>query len=267
MSCPDCFRGHDHPGPTTGIETKMYGLDVYVSNPPESASGEINGLIIIISDAFGWATNNLRRLADSYAKRTGWTAAPAWSKPVMDRILNDYSIWGCFAKPWHFLQALYAFIPFTMRNHPPKRYPSMVHFFSELRSHQPSHMRIGAAGFCWGAYGVTRLARAEDLAPSGQPLLDVAYTAHPSEVEPAHFENVKIPYSLVIGDVDFALPKEQVELVAITLEQNQDLPSEVVVIPNAKHGFAVRGNPNDPIEKEMADQAEEQLIRWFKLYL
>lgn len=71
MSCPDCFRGHEHPGPTTGTETTLYGHNVYVTEPLERADGEASGLIVIFSDAFGWSTNNLQRLADSYARRTG----------------------------------------------------------------------------------------------------------------------------------------------------------------------------------------------------
>lgn len=71
MSCPDCFRGHDHPGPTTGVETVLYGLDVYVTEPTDDSEHANKGVVIMFSDAFGWATTNLRQLADSYARRTG----------------------------------------------------------------------------------------------------------------------------------------------------------------------------------------------------
>jgi dienelactone hydrolase len=51
------------------------------------------------------------------------------------------------------------------------------------------------------------------------------------------------------------------------LEGMKDVESEVVILPGAKHGFAVRGNPEDKKEKEQADQAEDQCVRWFEKYL
>ena len=72
MSCPDCFSGHDHVGVTTGKETDLHGLRTYVTEPPpESSRRPDGGVIVIISDAFGWSTVNLRLLADSYARRLG----------------------------------------------------------------------------------------------------------------------------------------------------------------------------------------------------
>jgi hypothetical protein len=71
MSCPDCFRGHDHHGPISGTETVMHGLNTYVTSPPEDSDTQSGNVIVIFSDAFGWGTVNLRKLADTYARRTG----------------------------------------------------------------------------------------------------------------------------------------------------------------------------------------------------
>ncbi|KAJ0125850.1 Uncharacterized protein HZ326_31045 [Fusarium oxysporum f. sp. albedinis] len=71
----------------------------------------------------------------------------------------------------------------------------------------------------------------------------------------------------VIGDIDFALPLKDVQKAAEILEKKKDVDSEVVIIPNAKHGFAVRGDPDNKEEKDMADQAEDQLVKWFAKYL
>jgi hypothetical protein len=76
---------------------------------------------------FGWDTTNLRRLADTYAERTGYvvyvpdfmhgrflvcfssdgailifkpgTSAPAWLKPVLDKLTNEGGFWGWIQKP------------------------------------------------------------------------------------------------------------------------------------------------------------------------
>lgn len=143
----------------------------------------------------------------------------------------------------------------------------MVDFMSQLRAQLPKGAKVGVSGFCWGAYAATRLARCDNMSSGNLPLIDAAFTAHPSEVEVKDFSGIKVPYSLIIGDVDFAMKIGDVEKVADILAAETLVASEVVVVPGARHGFAVRGNPNDPNEKEMADQAEDQLVKWFSVHL
>lgn len=98
--------------------------------------------------------------------------------------------------------------------------------------------------------------------------MDAAYTAHPSELKvPADIEGIAVPYSMVIGDADFALDIERVREAEEVLRRKKDVESEVVVLPGAAHGFAVRGRPDDEREKEQADQAEDQAVRWFVKHL
>ncbi|CAG9986889.1 unnamed protein product [Clonostachys byssicola] len=276
MPCADCYRGHDHLGPIHGREATLHGHDVYITEPQTKPVSQ-TGLIVVLSDAFGWDTINLRGVADRYAERTGCkvylpdfmhgTSAPASIKAVIDRILTEKSFWGWLVKPWLIMKAAYFMVPFSIRNDPEKRYPGVRQFMDDLRCSEASNLKIGVVGFCWGAYGVTHLAHG-GLARNGKTLIDAAFTAHPSEIKvPEHIENVKLPYSMVIGDIDFALPLKDVQKAAEILEGKKDLDSEVVIIPNAKHGFAVRGDPNNREDKEMADQAEDQLVRWFAKYL
>ncbi|CAH0024564.1 unnamed protein product [Clonostachys rhizophaga] len=276
MPCADCYRGHDHLGPVHGHEAMLHGLDVYITEPQTGPVSQ-TGLIVVLSDAFGWNTINLRGVADRYAERTGCkvylpdfmhgTSAPASIKSVVDRVLTEKGFWGWLVKPWLILKAAYFMVPFSIRNNPEKRYPGVRQFMDDLRCSEASNLKVGVVGFCWGAYGVTHLAHG-GLASNGKTLIDAAFTAHPSEIKvPEHIENVKLPYSMVIGDIDFALPLKDVQKAAEILEGKKDLDSEVVIIPNAKHGFAVRGDPNNKEDKEMADQAEDQLVRWFAKYL
>ncbi|KAI8722747.1 DLH domain-containing protein [Fusarium sp. LHS14.1] len=276
MPCANCYTGHDHPGPVYGREAKLHGHDVYIAEPQTKGVSQ-TGLIVILSDVFGWDTTNLRGVADRYAERTGCrvylpdfmhgTSAPGWTKGVIDRILNEGGLLEWLAKPWLILKAAWVMIPCNFRNNPKKRYPAIRQFMDDLRCNEAADLKVGAVGFCWGAYGVNHLAQG-DLARNDKTLIDAGFTAHPSEVEvPRDFEGIKLPYSMSIGDVDFALPLKEVEEAAKILEAKKNIDTEVVIIPNAKHGFAVRGNPNNKIEKEMADQAEDQLVRWFTKHL
>lgn len=71
MSCPDCFSGSIHEGQPKGQITKLHGLDVYVSSPPEGKPSK--GIIIIVPDAFGWEFVNNRLLSDHYAEKGNFT--------------------------------------------------------------------------------------------------------------------------------------------------------------------------------------------------
>lgn len=168
---------------------------------------------------------------------------------------------------WNLLKAAFVMVPFSIRNKPEKRYPGIRKFMDDLRCNEAANLKVGVVGFCWGAYGITHLAHGE-VAANGKTIIDAAFTAHPSEIEVSRdIEPVKLPYSMAIGDVDFALPLKEVHKAAEILDAKKDVDTEVVIIPNAKHGFAVRGNPDNEEEKDMADQAEDQLVRWFTKYL
>jgi hypothetical protein len=39
---------------------------------------------------------------------------------------------------------------------------------------------------------------------------------------------------------------------------------EAVVYPGAKHGFAVRGDLGDPLQRERGEKSEEQAVVWFR---
>lgn len=65
MSCPDCFRGHNHDGQPRGEAAVVHGLNTYVTEP--STPEAVRGIIVVIPDAFGWEFANARLLADRYA--------------------------------------------------------------------------------------------------------------------------------------------------------------------------------------------------------
>lgn len=42
---------------------------------------------------------------------------------------------------------------------------------------------------------------------------------------------------------------------------------EIRIVEGAKHGFAVRGNPDDELEMGQAQRAEDQAVAWFKRWI
>ena len=84
---------------------------------------------------------------------------------------------------------------------------------------------------------------------------------------PEMAEDVKIPLSVAVGDVDMALKLEKVEQVKAILEKKKDGPHEVVIIPGAKHGFSIRGDLEDETAKEHAEIGKRQALSWFERFL
>jgi dienelactone hydrolase len=157
--------------------------------------------------------------------------------------------------------------------------PRIFNFFKALRTSPPpfptNDLKIGAAGFCWGGYYTillahdipsSRVQRNESQASSAalQPLIDCAFTAHPSMVTvPKDIEGVNLPLSVAVGNEDMAMKGTLILQVKEILEVKKKGDHEVVIMPGAKHGFAIRVDPKDELQLEYAEKAEVQAIEWF----
>lgn len=70
MSCPDCFRGGVSESQPTGTIKTIHGIQTYVAQPADGVTPK--GIIVYITDAFGWDFVNNRILSDKYAKEGGF---------------------------------------------------------------------------------------------------------------------------------------------------------------------------------------------------
>lgn len=140
-------------------------------------------------------------------------------------------------------------------------------FMAEFRGHEGKETPVGVIGFCWGGYHATKLADGSVIS-NGQRIVDAVFAAHPSELHiPTDIKKIRVPYSMAVGDADFSLSLRDIEEIKAILENEEAVESEIVIIHGAKHGFAVRANPNDKGEMEMADEAENQAVAWFNRHL
>lgn len=67
MSCTECFSGYECEGIPRGKEAVVHGRNTYIAQPEDGCT--VEGIIIIVPDAFGWQFVNNRILADHYALR------------------------------------------------------------------------------------------------------------------------------------------------------------------------------------------------------
>ncbi|RFU26228.1 hypothetical protein B7463_g10111, partial [Scytalidium lignicola] len=207
MSCPDCFSGQVREQVLTGKETTIHGLPTYVAQPAEGVKPK--GVVVILTDIFGWKFVNNRGLADRYAKQGNFLV---YLPDIMDA-----------------------------QDRPSSRCPP----YNETKTGTgtvPSQSAI-------------------------VPLIDVAFTAHPSMLKlPDDVEAVKIPMSVSVGDSDAAMKLPKVQKMKAILEgknkKDDDQEYECVILPGAKHGFAIR-TVNEPYQIECAEKAEWQAIEWF----
>ena len=85
---------------------------------------------------------------------------------------------------------------------------------------------------------------------------------------PDEYEKVQKPLSIAIGDVDMGIKVELVREMKNLLEDEKlGGRNEVVIMPGAKHGFAVRADPKDEGQTKSAEEAKVQAIEWFRKWL
>ena len=163
-----------------------------------------------------------------------------------------------------FAHTLTGFIPFMFYNRLSVARPKVYAFFHALRTAEGADLPVGCAGFCWGGKYVFLLCSDSEKAANGKSLVDFGFTAHPSNlVIPQDADPVTKPLSVAVGDSDMVFSLQQVEKTKEILRKKGDM-HEVVIIPGAKHGFAVRGAPDDEKAVEQGMQAEDQAVAWFE---
>ena len=108
---------------------------------------------------------------------------------------------------------------------------------------------------------------------NGKPLIDVGYTAHPSNLSvPADLEKVKLPLAIDQGNEDFVTGMTQVKQIQEVFERKNSEEGagkgqerfEINVVEGAKHGFAVRCDMEKEDEAAQEQIAENHAVEWFK---
>ena len=155
-------------------------------------------------------------------------------------------------------------LPWTVANRFAVSMPIVEAFFTAVRQNEGSRLPIGAAGFCWGGKHTVNLAYGATT-PEGKPLLDAAFTGHPSNlVIPTELEKIVKPISFALAEKDITLKGGQITLVQ---EAAAKLPtSEVKIYSGAGHGFCVRADVTEKTAETQALEAEEQAISWFQTH-
>ncbi|KAF2763048.1 alpha/beta-hydrolase [Pseudovirgaria hyperparasitica] len=287
MSCPDCFLGEVSKGQPTGKELEIHGVQTYVTGPEAGVSPK--GIIVYITDAFGYDFVNNRVLCDQYAKRgflvycpdfmNGRSMSPSIIAPMHTILEKKSWLYTIFVKPFILVKVLYHLIPWFMTCSIAKTEAGVIKYFTALRTSPPPFqtrdLKIGAAGFCWGGKHTVTLAQdypdhrvtrhsSQSTSSAPEPLIDAAFLVHPTFIKvPEDIDAIKIPISWSVGEEDLQMKTDDIKKMKAILESKQDAEHEVILIPGAKHGYAVRTDPEDKVQMAAAEQAEQQAVSWF----
>ncbi|KAK6539353.1 hypothetical protein TWF694_009583 [Orbilia ellipsospora] len=278
--CEQCISGSIHKGLPKGTIEKVHGLDTYIignrTNP--------RGIIVVYTDVFGLELPNNKLIADSYAASGEWLVyVPDFFKgDPMSLSLANVLIPVSKAKQsgLSFFTGLLGNLPsavmWMQRHKAGPTTETCVNFFQELRKETYGKLKIGMVGMCWGGRYSFQMAQEKhmiEIEGKKVPLVDAAVALHPSNlVFPEDAEGLVAPLSCGWGEKDTNTKielKGQLEEIVRKEKAAGKTVAEVVnqVYTPGRHGFAVRGDPDDPQEKKCLEDSVTQVLEWCDKWL
>lgn len=146
---------------------------------------------------------------------------------------------------------------FSARNARPVREPQIFSAARALRS--AGYAKVGGVGFCFGGWGVLRLAQAR--------LVDAIVCAHPSWVTNEDFEGIGVPVMFLAPEKDKQFSEDMKVHAFRTLVQEKSTPFEWVHFPDLEHGCLTKGDEKIQGEREGMVKAKGAAVRWWSEWL
>ncbi|UPL02091.1 hypothetical protein LCI18_013025 [Fusarium solani-melongenae] len=116
---------------------------------------------------------------------------------------------------------------------------------------------IAVAGYCFGAkYAVRAL---------GSSNIDAAFIAHPVMISKEELENVKGPLAIAAAEIDTIFPASERHQSEETLKK-LGTPFQINLYSGVHHGFAVRCDLSDRVQRLAKESAFLLALQWFEAY-
>ncbi|KAI6358413.1 hypothetical protein MCOR25_007345 [Pyricularia grisea] len=246
-----CNIGVRHEGTPTGqmvmIENKW---DAYLALPPEGKAHK-DVVLLYLPDVLGvWQNSKL--MADDFA-------AQGYTTLVVDTFNGD-------PVPLNIsLTALEKFDFVSWRDfgtnhdnpHTQEAVDPIIEAAIKVLKNDHGAKRIGAVGYCFGAKYVVRHYK------NG---INVGFVAHPSDVTEEELDAIPGPLAIAAAETDSIFTSEKRHLSEELLKRSGK-PYQINLYSGVLHGFAVRGNMSNKIERYAKEQAFVQAVTWFNTWL
>lgn len=243
-----CFKGTIHDGEPRGTVEQVASIDTYIVHPPE---GKANGNVVIyFPDVWGFFKNGFL-IMDGFADAGYLTVGldyffgdPIWlhRKDKHDTTTEP----GFDAPAWikKKLEGAYEVVPDWMAA-------------VKEKLGKPG-TKFACVGYCFGAPFVC-----EEL---DKDTCVAGAFAHPAFLEDHHIRGVKKPLFLSCSEIDHTFPAEsRRKTIDMLIENKRDYSLQL--FGKVEHGFALRGNQNDPYERWVKEQSLKGIVDWFDLWL
>lgn len=229
-----CIETNFHEGSPIGKHQTVFGLDTYVTGTENSD----NRVLVILSDIYGHRYNNTLLVADQLAKLGGY-------KVYIPDILENDPVPASHGDlgPW-------------LKKHPAEvTRPIVDGFLKSLRERIGSKAFVGVVGYCFGAkYSIQQIA-ADGYA-------NAAAVAHPSFVTIEEVEQIKKPLLISAAETDPIFTTELRHKTEATLA-NIKARYQIDLFCGTVHGYAVRGDPKDPVVRYAMSKTIADQVQWF----
>lgn len=146
---------------------------------------------------------------------------------------------------------------FRNRNSREIREPEIFAAAKELRT--KGHTKLGAVGFCFGGWGVLRLA--------AENLVDAIVCAHPTGTTKEDLDGVGVPIMFLAPERDTVFPDELKEYAFKALLSKKSVPFEWIHFPGVAHGCMTKGDEKVEGEREAMAKGKGAAVRWWGEWL
>jgi len=244
-----CYQGVKHEGESKGQLKSIGDVETYFAYP-ESKSPEHG--ILILTDVIGHGFINAQLIADQFAANGYLVLMPDLfgGDPISLNRPGDFDLMNWLKGGYN---------PKKTAHLPPEVDPIIDACLVEMRTVH-NIKKIGAVGYCFGGKYVVRHLRPD----AGK--IDVGYTAHPSFVEEDELKDMKGPLAISAAETDAIFPPEKRHQTEEILKDIK-LPYQINLYSGVEHGFAVRGDIKNQVERYAKENAFLQALQWFDEYL
>jgi len=236
-----CFTGFKHTGTATGTTTTIADVSTYVSVPKQVQAGP-KKVIFFFADVFGPFNLNNQLVQDYFASCGFTVLGPDYF--FGDPIQNHNNEVGWDQAEW-------------MGKSRKKAVECIPKWVEAAKLIYGLDAKYCAVGYCFGG------PHAVNTATTGN--LVAAAFAHPAFLDESHFENIKVPLLMSCAETDSTFPAKSRRRAEDILVQRK-FQYHIQVFSGVSHGFASKGNLEDPNVLWAKEESARGIAQWFKRF-